>query len=189
MLSRNPSASLLCGRITELLHRAHLGDALAADLVYRIALPRLLSRARSMLGQYRSHPTLEPSDLVHEGFARLGGFPVALASGDHFYRLFSRAMGQVLTDRSRRSAVRNRAVELIDSMCSRDVLLADEERGMLEDLVADYGLVDPMAARAIRLRYFEGYTWAETARILDKSISEVRTLVGYGLDWIKDRLL
>jgi RNA polymerase sigma factor (TIGR02999 family) len=175
---------------TELLSRARLGDRIAANLAYQLAFPRLRSIASAMLYRHRSHATLQPTALVSELYVRLRGWPVVLTNREHFFRLAARAMGQVLTDRSRAGAARRaRLAYLLEHLAANDMSMEEELAGSLREILARFSAIDPQAAQVIRLHSMEGYTWEETARRLGCEVWEARRDADFAINWMRRNLL
>jgi RNA polymerase sigma factor (TIGR02999 family) len=178
------------GEITALLGKARRGDRAAADLVFRLTLPRLKKIASALLARHRAHATLQPTAMVSELYVKLGGWPVRLESREHFFRLCARAMGQVLTDRSRVAATqRARKAHLLEQMRVDSKPFDYESAATIRALLVQFAAIDPEGARIIRLHYLEGFTWDETGAQIGKEVWRVRDDAHFALDWMRNHLI
>src|SRR6202047_5087551 len=84
-----------------LFEKARLGDGIAHDALYRLAVFRLRALASGLLRRGHSGPTLPPTHLVCELFLKLRRLDTCILSDDHFFRISARAMRQVLIDHAR----------------------------------------------------------------------------------------
>ncbi len=90
------TVDLLCKQIQS-------GDREALDALASLACRRLRSIAARILGHPTGNPSMGPTALVNEGFARLltGDALTSVIDANHFYSLFSLVMRQTLVDYSR----------------------------------------------------------------------------------------
>src|SRR5713101_941532 len=84
-----------------LFEKARLGDSVAQNAVYKLAFSRLKVIASALLRRERPGHTLQPTALVSELFLKLRRLETQILNEDHFFRISSRAMRQVLIDNSR----------------------------------------------------------------------------------------
>ncbi len=163
--------------ITQLLAAWRGGDRGALDRL----VPRVYGELRRVADRYlrreRTDHTLQPTALVHEAYLRLTGAErPEWRDRLHFYAVAAQVMRRILVDHARAhradkrgggvrflpldegtAAVGERAAELI----------------ALDDALESLAKIDPRKARIIELHYFAGLSVAETAEVLDRSISTV----------------
>lgn len=178
------------GTLTELLHAWEAGDAAAGDRLAEATYRELHALARGRLAAER-HAPFDPTELVHEAFLRLVGRGTEWSGRAHFFGTVARAMRQVLVDLARRRATAKRGatpVTLSESVASArpagdpiDVLALD---GALERLAG----FDERKARLVELRYFGGFSMAETAAALDVSVSTVERDLRAARAWLAAEL-
>lgn len=155
---------------TRLLHSVAEGDESAAKRLVPLLYDELRQIADRVLRVQRGAHTLQPTELVHEAYARLVGRDTPPIDGAlHFKRLAARVMRSVLVDRARARRADKRGggrrqVTLDAAVPSPTVgidAVIDSHEG-LERLA----LVDEQAARIVELRLFGGMTVEETAAAL-----------------------
>jgi RNA polymerase sigma factor (TIGR02999 family) len=172
--------------VTLLLERARDGDEGALDELFPLVYDALRSLSRRELHRAGSDQTLCTTELIHESYLKLiPGTEVAWNDRQHFFRVASRAMRQVLVDRARRRASeRQKEDRLRVTVSGRpggirvgwDELL-DLDRALRELARANARLHD-----VVELRFFGGLTEDEVAEMLEVSSRTIRR------DWVKARL-
>ena len=163
--------------ITQLLAAWRGGDRGALDRL----VPRVYDELRRVADRYlrreRSDHTLQPTALVHEAYLRLSGAErPAWRDRLHFYAVAAQVMRRILVDHARahRADKRgggSRRVPLDEKIADGDVRTA--ELVALDDALSALARIDPRKARIIELHHFAGLSVAETAEVLDRSISTV----------------
>ena len=163
--------------LTRLLLAWRDGEPGAFDRLVPLVYDELRRQARLQLRRERAGHTLQPTALVHEAFLRLVEQSRAQwQNREQFFAVAGRAMRRVLVDHARaRAAVKRgdgRTLVALDeapepaAAAGVDVLVLDQ---VLDRLAA----IDPRQARVVELRYFGGFTAAETATALDVSLATV----------------
>lgn len=165
--------------LTALLQAARDGDTAAGEAVWPLIYPELRRIAHARL-RGPGAPSLATEDLLHEGFLRLAAAPGApLADRHHFYALAARTMRHIVIDHLRRRHAQARGgdwqalswdtamVELASPAAEAQLLALDEALQALTTL-------DPALAQLVELRFFGGYTEAETAAALGLGERTVR---------------
>lgn len=172
--------------ITLLLNQLQDGDTRSIEKLMPLVYDELQQMARRQLGG-SPRATLNTQALVHEAYLKLsGGADQAILSRDHFLRVCSVVMRNVVIDTVRRRKAAKRGgggvpltfqEELFETENQAEELLAlDEALDKLEDY-------DPQLARVVECRYFTGLTEVETAGALGVSERTVRRA------WVKARTL
>jgi RNA polymerase sigma factor (TIGR02999 family) len=166
--------------LTLLLQQAHAGDAAAGDLAYSMLYPELLKIARARLRVHQAPTLLDTQALVHESFLRfVSGTPVVLASRKHFYAYAAKAMRHIVIDFVRRAQAERRggALQQVTFDTALIAALPQAEATPVLDVeraLAALEAVDPPLAELVELRFYGGYTDAETAQALGVSERTVR---------------
>ncbi len=157
-----------------------MGDPSAREAVYQSAFARLQAIASALLSRETSPPLL-PSELVSELFLKLHRLKTPLVSEDHFFRISTRAMRQILIDESRlrKSPIRHRVCQSRSEPESALAVKATFEK--LHSL-------DPRAADTVWQRSVEGATVAELSRQQDREPWRVRADYAFGIEWMANRL-
>jgi RNA polymerase sigma-70 factor (ECF subfamily) len=177
--------------ITDLLHRAHDGDADAFQALIPLIYSELKNLASSHLRRERSAGVVQTTVLVHEAFLRLAGSRLPdCENRSHFFGVAARVMRQVLVDmaRTRQAAKRGPGLEypLADlpdvGAPQDDVFLA------LDDALDRLAAESPLKGRLIELRFFAGLTAEESAEALSLPVHTVRRELRLAKAWLHNEL-
>jgi RNA polymerase sigma factor (TIGR02999 family) len=164
--------------VTQLLDQVRGGERGAVDRLLALVYDDMRMVARHQLhGQSPGH-TLQPTDLVHEAYARMVGPGAAMPDNrKHFLAVAGKAMRCVLIDHARGKDADKRGgqwarVEL-DGIVSRAA-----ERGVdllaLDDSLTRLEAVNPDRMRLVELRFFGGLSVEEAAEVLAVSPATVK---------------
>lgn len=125
---------------------------------------------------FASHPTLQPTMLVHEAWLRLSGRQCG--SRTHYLALASRAMRHFIIDylRAKMSQKRGGARVRVPLDESRHpAMTADRDRLIdLERLLARLADEEPRKARVVEMLFFGGLGFPEIAKQLGVSVITVK---------------
>ncbi len=166
--------------LTLLLQQAHAGDRSATEQAYSVLYPELLKIARARLRVHQAPTLLDTQALVHESFLRfVGGVPLQVDSRKHFYAYAAKAMRHIVIDFVRRSQAERRGGDLQQVTFDTAVFNAapqDQPAPVLdlERALESLQRVDAPLAELVELRFYGGYTDAETALALGISERTVR---------------
>lgn len=158
------------GAVTALLQRVRGGDAAAEEQLIPLVYEELRRAAEYLLRREQAGHTLQPTDLVHEGYLKLlGGEAGDARSRRHFIAIAARAMRQVLVDHARRRGAAKRGagyveVRVTNADAGMDVDLA--ELIALDDALERLGKRNPRLPRVVELRFYAGLTDDEIADVL-----------------------
>lgn len=179
-----------------LLDRTRLGDADAFDQLVGQLYGELRHIAHAQRRRLGASDTINTTAVVHEAYAKLGsrGTSADFADRDHFLRIASRAMRDVIVDYARRQHRVKRGGP--SRPVSLDVLgpvAGPADLDVAEVLSVDRALedlerLDAETARIVELRYFAGLTIEETAQALDLSPMTVKRRWAMARAWLYDRL-
>lgn len=149
---------------------------------------KLRKLARRTLLSSGIHPTLDPTDLVHEAWIKLGvaDSPQHWKSEKHFYAAAAETMRHLLVDRTRRKSAlkhggdfKRRPIERalrIQSQGAREDICFIRVHKALEVLRQE----SANSARVIDLKYFAGLSHEEVAALLEIKEQTVRGLWTWG---------
>lgn len=177
--------------ITDLLRRAHGGDAEALRTVIPLVYDELKRLASSHLRREHSPESLETTVLVHEAFLRLAGSRMPdCENRSHFFGIAARVMRQVLVDiaRSRRAAKRGPGLEapLADlpdlGPQQDDMFLA------LDEALNRLAIESPLKGQIIELYFFAGLTAEESGETLSLPVHTVRRELRLAKAWLHNEL-
>jgi RNA polymerase sigma factor (TIGR02999 family) len=178
--------------VTRILSAIHQGDAHAAEQLLPLVYDELRKLAAQKLAQEKPGQTLQATALVHEAYLRLVGNDSNRPwdNRGHFFAAAAEAMRRILVEAARRKQrikhgggrVREVEERNIASPQAPEHLLAVHE--VLDRLVAS----NPQAANLVKLRYFAGFSNAETASILGISPRKASQVWAYARAWLREEL-
>jgi RNA polymerase sigma-70 factor, ECF subfamily len=158
------------GAVTVLLERMRRGEAAAEDELFPLVYADLRVAAERILRRERQGHTLQPTDLVHEGYLKLvGRTPPAASDRQHFLSIAARAMRQVLVDHARKVGAAKRgagSVPLRITNVDAGLYFDFSEILALEDALNRLGALNPRLPRVVELRFFAGLSEEEAAQAL-----------------------
>ena len=178
--------------ITDLLRRAHDGDAEALRNVIPLVYDELKRLASSHLRREHSTESLETTVLVHEAFLRLAGSRMPdCENRSHFFGIAARVMRRVLVDmaRSRRAAKRGPASKLRSPIypiwaLSRMICFWRWMRRSTGSPIAE-----PSQGPTYRIRYFfAGSDTEESGETLSLPVYTVRRELRLAQAWLHNEL-
>ena len=175
---------------TEILQAIEQGDAKAAEqllpLVYE-ELRRLA--AHKMSGEAPGH-TLQATALVHEAWLRLGDG--VFANRAHFFAAAAEAMRRILVERARRKHREKRGggAEHVD-VAELDIAAPpgnEEESLAIHEVLDRLAAHDARKAEVVKLRYFVGFSFEETAEVLGVSVPTAKRDWAYARAWLHQEI-
>jgi RNA polymerase sigma factor (TIGR02999 family) len=177
--------------VTRLLHRLQKGDSMAAGELAPLVYSELRRLAVAKMARERGGQTLQPTSLVHEAWLRLGDG--VFANRAHFFGAAAEAMRRILVDRARRKLREKRGgnVEHVDI---DDVEIAapvgnEEETLAVNEALEQLAAHDPMKAELVKLRYFVGFSFEETAEVLGVSVTTAKREWAYARAWLHRKIM
>jgi len=181
-------ADVTPNEVTVWLQGWQRGDQEAERQLLAATYDELKRLARAQLRGERSGHTLQPTDLVHEAYAKMTGLKLEWQDRIHYLSMAARCMRRVLVDHARKRAAEKRgagaervtlAGERLEAP-QRAIDLLDLDRA-LERLSEEH----PDAATAIELHYFGGLTQAEVGESLGVSESTALRNLRFARAWLK----
>jgi len=179
------------GEITVLLREWGSGKTESTEHLFELVYPQLRNIAGALFRGERPENLLQPTCVVNELFLKLvRQRSLRFEDREHFYSLSARIMRRVLVDHARSERRQKRdgglSVPLHEGMAWIDAKHAelidlDQVLGELEEL-------DQRKCRMIELRFFMGFTVAETAELLNISTASVDRDLSFVRGWLYDRL-
>ncbi len=177
-------------QVTLLLHAVEQGDAQAADDLLDLVYAELRGLAAQKMAGERPGQTLVPTALAHEAWLRLHcGQGAHFANRAHFFTAAAEAMRRILIDRARsRLAARHgggaKAVDLAELEIpaptgEADLLL------QLSEALEKFETLHPRKAEVVKLRYFVGLTFEETAAALGIAVPTAKQWWAYARAWLR----
>lgn len=186
--------SQISHNITQLLRQSSEGDSQAQQVLFQMVYTELRRLAHQKMRANAPDCLLQPTVLVHEAYLKLFGSKAewpAFENRRHLFAVFARAVQEVLVDYARRRLAKKRQPPPscplsptgdVEKRCYH-VLQVDAH---LDRLAAE----SPQAAELVRMRFFGGYTMAETAQALNISVRTAQRLWSLAkarlYQWIRD---
>lgn len=175
--------------VTQILERAQQGDRKAAAELLPLVYEELRGlAARKLAGEARSH-TLQPTALVHEAWLRLAGDEAArFENRAHFFGAAAEAMRRILIERARRrlAAKRGGGSEPLDvDAIEIPTPVGDDETVLgVNDALEKFARLDARKAELVKLRYFVGLNFEETAAALGIAVPTAKQWCAYARAWL-----
>jgi RNA polymerase sigma factor (TIGR02999 family) len=177
------------GDVTRSLDALDSGDPRAADQLLPVVYAELRRLAAAKMAREQPGHTLQPTALVHEAWLRLGGdAQPRWENRAHFFAAAAEAMRRILVDRARGRIAAKRgggaervdldAIELPSPIADDDGLVRVNEA--LDKLAA----LDPCKAELVKLRYFVGLSFDETATALGIAVPTAKQWWAYARAWL-----
>ena len=161
---------------------------LTVEELIREVYPQLRETARRLLRAERQGHTLQPTALVHETFLKLfGKVPDTALVPQRFLALAAHQMRQVLIDYARRHNSQKRGSEFSRiPLLDAEVCLPGgfDSLTALNEVLDRLGACDPRSLAVVELKFFAGFTNAESARILGISDGTVEAAWQYARLWL-----
>lgn len=179
--------------LTLILNRLEKGDRTAADELLPLVYNELRQMAaRKMAGESQGH-TLQPTALVHEAWLRLGANAQPhWQNRAHFFGAAGEAMRRILVERARRrlAAKRGGGLEPVDLDQIELPAPGTDDDALLRvnDALEKLAAVDASKAELVKLRYFVGMTFEETAAVLGITVPVAMQWWSYARAWLSVEL-
>lgn len=180
------------GEITRILQDGvKVGSPGARDLL-PLVYEELRGLARARMAREGAGHTIQATALVHEAFIRLvGDADPGWKGRGHFFGAAAQAMRRILVEQARRKGRLKHGgdrerVELEEACAAieppeEDVLAVDQAVHKLE-------AEDPRKGLIVNLRYFAGFTAAETAEAIGVSLGTIEREWRFIKAWLREEL-
>jgi RNA polymerase sigma factor (TIGR02999 family) len=176
--------------VTQLLHAIDPGDPKAADLLLPLVYEELRRLAAAKMDREKPGQTLQATALVHEAWLRLGDG--VFANRAHFFAAASEAMRRILVERARRKHREKRGggAEHVD-VAELEIAapLGNEEESLaVHEALDRLAAHDARKAEIVKLRYFVGFSFEETAEVLGISVPTAKREWAYARAWLHQEI-
>jgi len=175
--------------VTRILDRVQQGDPKAASDLLPLVYNELRRLAAHRLAGERHQHTLQPTALVHEAWLKLHGDDGREWNGrQHFFAAAAEAMRRILVDRARRRlAAKRGGGEVGVDADEVDIPAPAPDNQLLEvsEALEKFALVDARKAELVKLRYFVGMTFEETAAALGIAVPTAKEWWAYARAWLR----
>jgi RNA polymerase sigma factor (TIGR02999 family) len=172
--------------VSKILEGARAGDPTAAAELLPAVYAELRRLAASKLARERPGQTLQATALVHEAWLRVAGGQ--FQNRGHFFAAAAEAMRRILVERARRRdrEKRGEGAEHLD-ITEVEILGPNHDNA---ELLAVHETLDQLAqqdsrkAELVKLRYFVGLSFEETAEVLGISVPTAKRDWAYARAWL-----
>ena len=176
-------------QVTLILERAQQGDSKAAEDLLPLVYHELRKLAAVKMAHERPGQTLQGTALVHEAWLRLAGDAAPqFKNRAHFFGAAAEAMRRILIERARRRSAIKRgsgAEQLdIDELEIALPVADDDALLVLNDALEKFARADPRKAELVKLRYFVGMSFEETATALDIAVPTAKQWWAFARAWL-----
>src|SRR6186713_2521651 len=176
--------------VTRLLEAIQHGDASAGEELLPLVYAELRQLARAKMAREQPGHTLQPTALVHEAWMRLG--ETRFENRAHFFGAAAEAMRRILVERARRRHREKRgggAEHLdVDELEIAAPLGNEEESLAVDEALDQLAAQDTRKAEVVKLRYFVGFSFEETAEVLGISVPTAKRDWAYARAWLHQEI-
>ncbi|HZM06561.1 MAG TPA: sigma-70 family RNA polymerase sigma factor [Candidatus Saccharimonadales bacterium] len=174
---------------THILERVEHGDAKAAGELLPMVYDELRRLAARKMAHEAAGHTLQPTALVHEAWMRLGGNDApTFQNRAHFFGAAAEAMRRILIEHARRrlAAKRGAGAEVVDldGLEISSPIADDDQLLAVNDALEKLATLDPRKAELVKLRYFVGLNFEETAAALNIAVPTAKQWWAYTRAWL-----
>ena len=175
--------------VTSLLDEAAAGDANALSKLYEQVYAELRAIAANKMASERSNHTLQPTALVHEAYLRMGASKSAkFENRAHFFAAAAEVMRRILIEGARRrlAAKRGAGAEAVplDELELPSPASSDDQLLAMNEALEKFAALDARKAELVKLRYFVGMSFEETAAALGIAVPTAKQWWGYARAWL-----
>jgi RNA polymerase sigma factor (TIGR02999 family) len=180
--------------VTQILHRIETGESNASEQLLTLLYDELRRLAAAQLAKERPGQTLQATALVHEAYLRLVGTKDDdhWDSRGHFFAAAAEAMRRILVENARRKGRLRHGCDMarveIDEERLGAAMPMQEDLLSVHELLDDLEAIDRQAAQVVKLRYFLGLSFEETADLLKISQRTAYRNWAYARAWLYGRL-
>lgn len=177
--------------LTALLQAWEEGHPQASEELFVATMPELRRIARQKLLREHLAISLQATELVHEGYLRLGTRGrVHWRSREHFYAVAAMCFRRVLVDHAKRRGRLKRGGRTL-RVALHEAATADRtarDSVDIERALSELARIRVSAARVVELRVFGGLSLDETAAFLGLSRKTVQRRWRFARAWLEGRL-
>jgi len=174
--------------VTQVLGAMQQGDPHAAEELLPLVYQELRRLAAARMASELPGQTLQPTALVHEAWLRLvAAEQQTWQNRAHFFSAAAEAMRRILIESARRKRALRHGGGL-QRLDIQDVDVAasmrDDELLALDEALAKLAAGEPEKAALVKMRYFAGLSFEETAEVLGVSVPTAKRWWAYARAWL-----
>jgi RNA polymerase sigma factor (TIGR02999 family) len=175
--------------VTRILQSLESGDSKAAAELLPLVYGELRRLAAHRLAGERNGHTLQPTALVHEAWLRISRAEQRDWNGrQHFFAAAAEAMRRIIVDRARRRlAAKRGAGEVCLDADELDIPAPapDDQLLAVNEALEKFAVLDARKAELVKLRYFVGKTFEESAEALGIAVPTAKQWWAYARAWLR----
>jgi len=178
--------------VTRILEAVERGDGRAAEQLLPLVYAELRRLAAHKMAGENPGQTLQPTALVHEAWLKLVGQENRRwQDRNHFFAAAAEAMRRILIDNARRKlrlrhGGRQQRVQLDD--CAQAATSEDDHVLAVDEALEKLARLDPQRAEVVKLRYFIGLSFQETAEVLGISEPTAKRYWSFARAWLHEEI-
>jgi RNA polymerase sigma factor (TIGR02999 family) len=175
--------------VTRILSAIEQGDPHAAAQLLPVVYDELRKLAAQKLAQEKPGQTLQATALVHDAYIRLVDVEKAQHwdSRGHFFAAAAEAMRRILVEQARRKRCIRHGGDMkridLEQACSL-AQAPSEDLLALDEALTRLGVLNPIRAEVVKLRFFAGLTMPEIAQALSVSLPTVERYWAFARTWL-----
>jgi RNA polymerase sigma factor (TIGR02999 family) len=178
--------------VTSILSAIEHGDPKAADQLLPLVYGELRRLAAQKLAQEKPGQTLQATALVHEAYLRLMGTE-GIQNWDgrgHFFGAAAEAMRRILVEAARRKGRLKYGGGFVKEANHQDIPCSQRPERLLalDEALDELARVSPQAAELVKLRFFAGFSNADSAPVLGVSPRKADQIWNYARAWLREKL-
>ena len=176
--------------VTQILDRLQQGDPKAAEDLLPLVYNELRRLAAHKMAAESSGHTLQPTALVHEAWLRLAGKDgqAQFQNRGHFFGAAAEAMRRILIESARGRLAAKRGSGIlsldVDELEIPSPTSDDDTLIRVNDALEKFAVLDARKAEMVKLRYFAGLTFEETAGVLNIAVPTAKQWWAYARAWL-----
>jgi RNA polymerase sigma factor (TIGR02999 family) len=178
--------------VTQILDAIEQGDPHAAEQLLPLVYDELRKLAAQKLAQERPGQTLQATALLHEAYLRLvnGEQGQQWDSRRHFFAAAAQAMRRILVESARRKRRLKHNGGRVREELERDLVTTEKPERLLavDEALERLAATNAQAAELVNLRYFAGFSNAESASLLGISPRKANQVWAYARAWLEEEL-
>lgn len=175
--------------VTQILDAIQNGIPGAGDELIPAVYAQLRRMAAAKMAAERSGQTLQATALVHEAWLRLGDN--RFQNRAHFFGAAAEAMRRILVDRARRKQCAKHGGGESDLALDGMEIAAPidgDELLAVHDALDRLAALDARKAELVKLRYFAGLSFEESAALLGVSVPTAKRDWAYARAWLHNEI-
>jgi RNA polymerase sigma factor (TIGR02999 family) len=161
----------------------------SAEKLLPLVYDELRRLAARKMAQESATQTLQPTALVHEAWLRLGGDDQPTwQNRTHFFCAAAEAMRRILIERARQRLATKRGGGMTPVDMEELNLPAptadDDQLVAVNEALERFAALEPRKAELVKLRYFVGLNFEETAAALGIAVPTAKQWWAYARAWL-----